>query len=71
MNYLNRTAKLAFYTARKREGDVRYISNSSGYSPSHVRRMLSGERRINNDVADEAYFISSYRTKNSELNSTY
>jgi len=71
MNYLNRTAKLAYYTARKQEGDVTNIAEGTNYSYGHVRRMLVGERRINNDVANEAYYLTYNRRKNSELSSSY
>jgi hypothetical protein len=70
-NYLNRTAKLAYFTARKQEGDVSTIANTSGYSYGHVRRMLNGERRINDDVADDAYYVTYNRRKNSELMNQY
>ena len=36
VNYLNRSAKQAFYTARKRSGDATRIAETTGYSVSHI-----------------------------------
>jgi hypothetical protein len=67
MKNLNRTAKLAFFNARRREGDVSRIISETGMSPNHTRRMLAAERRINEETADTAYEISYMRRKNSEI----
>jgi ABC-type molybdenum transport system ATPase subunit/photorepair protein PhrA len=65
-NYLNRSAKQAFYTARKRSGDINRIAEMTGYSTSHISNIISGRRNINDTIADAMYKISSRRMKNSE-----
>ena len=66
-NYMNKTAKLAFYKARKRTGDTTRIAEETGYSVSHVSNMTSGTRRVTNPVANTMYMLTRRRTKNSEL----
>lgn len=63
-NNINRTAKLAYYTARKRKGDV---SELYDYSPSHLYRVLNGRRKINDDIANDLLYISYGREKNSVI----
>lgn len=67
MKRLNRTAKQAFYNARKRQGDVTRISDSTGYSESHIINVLAGRRSVNQPIANELYRISSRRIKNVEF----
>lgn len=62
---LNRTAKQAFFTARKRSGDVSRISEMTGYSTSHVTSIMNGNRNVNDKVANAMYSISARRQKNS------
>lgn len=64
---LNRTAKLAFYTARRRKGDVTNVAEKTGYSVSHVSNVLAGRRSMPKTVASELYNLSRRRMKNSEL----
>jgi hypothetical protein len=66
-NYMNRTAKLAFFKARKRTGDTIRIAEETGYSVSHVSNMTSGTRRVTNPVANAMYMLTRRRIKNSEL----
>jgi hypothetical protein len=66
-NYLNRTAKLAFFTARKRQGDVTRVADETGYSASHVSNTISGARKINNTIANAMYMLTRRRTRNNEL----
>jgi hypothetical protein len=66
MRKLNRSAKQAFYVARKREGDVTRLAESTGYSTSHVSNVLAGRRSVPQDLANEMYRISYRRMKNSE-----
>jgi methyl coenzyme M reductase subunit C len=66
-NYMNRTAKLAFFKARKRTGDTTRIAEETGYSVSHVSNMTSGTRRVTNPVANAMYMLTRRRIKNSEL----
>ena len=62
---LNRTAKQAFFTARKRSGDASRISEMTGYSTSHVTSIMNGNRNVNDAVANAMYSISARRQKNS------
>jgi hypothetical protein len=66
-NYMNKTAKLAFFKARKRTGDTTRIAEETGYSVSHVSNMTSGTRRVTNPVANAMYMLTRRRIKNSEL----
>jgi transcriptional regulator with XRE-family HTH domain len=67
MRRLNKTAKMAFYTARKRQGDTTKIAEQSGYSVSHVSNIMAGRRSVNSTVANVMYNISRRRMKTSEL----
>ena len=66
-NYLNCTAKLAFYKARKRTGDTTRVAEETGYSVSHVSNVTKGRRKVNDTVANAMYMLTLRRTKNSEL----
>jgi hypothetical protein len=66
-NYMNKTAKLAFFKARKRTGDTTRLAEETGYSISHISNMTSGTRRVTNPVANAMYMLTRRRTKNSEL----
>ena len=66
-NNLNRTAKLAFFKARQRRGDVARVAEDSGYTTRMVYYTLSGERRVNDDIANAMYNLTRRRVKNSEL----
>jgi len=63
---LNRTAKLSFFTARKRQGDATRIAENTGYSLSHVVNVMNGNRTVPQVMANEMYNISRRRIKNSE-----
>lgn len=63
---LNRTAKQAFFTARRRDGDVNRIAEISGNSQSHVSNIIAGRRIVNQEVADAMYMISRRRLKNTD-----
>jgi len=65
-NKLNRSAKLTFYNARKRQGDVTRLNENTGYSPSHINNVLAGRRSVPQELANEMYNISRRRIKNSE-----
>jgi hypothetical protein len=67
MRRLNKTAKMAFYTARKRQGDTTKIAEKSGYSVSHVSNIMAGRRSVNSTVANVMYNISRRRMKTSEM----
>jgi hypothetical protein len=63
---LNRTAKLSFYNARKRQGDATRIAENTGYSYSHIINVMNGNRSIPQGIADEMYSISRRRLTNRE-----
>lgn len=65
MNKLNRTAKLAYFNARRNKNDANLISEYSNTPKYSVFRMLSGRQRISHEVAEEAFYISKGRSKNS------
>ena len=64
---LNKTAKLAFYTARKREGDTTRLAETTGFTTRYVNYVLRGERGVNNTLANAMYNLSRRRVRNSEL----
>ena len=64
---LNSTAKLAFYNARRRSGDVNRLSENTGYSTSHITNVINGNRSVNPTIANAMYEISRRRTKTNEL----
>ena len=66
-NYLNRTAKLAFFNARKRSGDISRLSDETGYSISHLSNISAARRKVNNIVANAMYNLTRRRAKNSTL----
>ena len=65
-NYLNRTAKLAFFKARQHQGDVNRIAKETGYSPRMVYYTLNGERKVNDTIANAMYNLTRRRQKNNE-----
>ena len=67
MRKLNRTAKLAFYNARQRQGDTARLAETTGYSTSHVSNIINGNRSVNQDVANAMYNMSRRRMKTIEL----
>jgi hypothetical protein len=67
MRKLNRTAKLAFYNARQRQGDTARLAETTGYSTSHVSNIINGRRSVNQDVANAMYSMSRRRMKTIEL----
>ena len=66
-NYLNSTAKLNFFKARQRRGDVTRIAEETEYSVSHVSNVIAGRRSVPQTIANEMYKLSRRRMKNSEL----
>ena len=62
-NNLNRTAKLAFYNARQRQGDVTRIAENTDYSVSHINNVIAGRRSVPQAVANEMYNISRRRMR--------
>jgi hypothetical protein len=65
-NYLNRTAKLSFFTHRQKTGDLTRLSEETGYSVSHLSNVTSGTRRVNDTIANAMYMLTRRRTKNTE-----
>jgi hypothetical protein len=66
-NYLNRTAKLSFFIARQRTGDLTRLSEETGYSVSHLSNITGLRRKVNNKVANAMYMLSRRRMRTSEL----
>lgn len=66
-NNLNRTAKLAFFKARQRKGDVARVAEDSGYTTRMVYYTISGERRVNDTIANAMYNVTRRRAKNRDL----
>ena len=65
-NYLNRTAKLSFFTHRQKTGDLTRLSEETGYSVSHLSNVTNGNRKVNNTIANAMYNLTSRRVKNAE-----
>ena len=65
-NYLNRTAKLSFFTHRQKTGDLTRLSDETGYSVSHLSNVTSGRRRVNNTIANAMYMVARRRAKRTE-----
>jgi hypothetical protein len=65
-NYLNRTAKLSFFTHRQKQGDLTRLSEETGYSVSHLSNVTNGTRRVNNTIANAMYMLTRRRVKNTE-----
>jgi len=65
-NYLNRTAKLSFFTHRQKTGDLTRLSDETGYSVSHLSNVVNRRRRVNNTVANAMYNLTRRRQKNAE-----
>jgi len=65
-NYMNRTAKLAFYNARKREGDTTRLAEETGYTTRFINYVKNGERSVNDTLANAMYNLARRRTKNNE-----
>ena len=65
-NYLNRTAKLSFFTHRQKTGDLTKLSEETGYSVSHLSNVTSGTRKVNNTIANAMYMLTRRRAKRAE-----
>ncbi len=65
-NYLNRTAKLSFFTHRQRTGDVARLANETGYSERMIYYVVRGERRVNQTIANAMYNLTRRRMKNED-----
>jgi len=65
-NYLNRTAKLSFFTHRQKVGDLTRLSEETGYSVSHLSNVTNGYRRVNDTIANAMYNLTRRRMKNEE-----
>lgn len=63
-NYLNRTAKLSFFTHRQRQGDVQRLAEETGYSTRMIYYILNGERKVNDVIANAMYNLTRRRQKN-------
>ena len=65
MRNLNCTAKLAYFSARRRANDSKKLALSTGYSVSHITNVMKGRRSVNNTIGNAMYSISRRRMKNS------
>jgi hypothetical protein len=65
-NYLNRTAKLSFFTHRQKTGDLTRLSEETGYSVSHLSNVTNGARRVNDTIANAMYSLTRRRAKKAE-----
>jgi hypothetical protein len=65
-NYLNRTAKLSFFTHRQKTGDLTRLSEETGYSVSHLSNITALRRKVTNEIANAMYMLTRRRVKNSE-----
>lgn len=65
-NYLNRTAKLSFFTHRQKQGDLTRLSEETGYSVSHLSNITALRRKVTNEIANAMYMLTRRRAKNSE-----
>lgn len=65
-NYLNRTAKLSFFTHRQKTGDLTRLAEETGYSVSHLSNVVNRRRKVNNTIANAMYMVARRRQKNSE-----
>lgn len=63
-NYLNRTAKLSFFTHRQRQGDIQRLAEETGYSTRMIYYILNGERKVNDTIANAMYNLTRRRQKN-------
>ena len=63
-NYLNRTAKLSFFTHRQRKGDVQRLADETGYTTRMIYYILNGERKVNDVIANAMYNLTRRRQKN-------
>jgi hypothetical protein len=66
-NYLNRTAKLSFFTHRQKQGDLTRLSEETGYSVSHLSNITALRRRVTDEIANAMYMLTRRRAKNSEF----
>jgi hypothetical protein len=66
-NYLNRTAKLSFFTHRQKQGDLTRLSEETNYSVSHLSNITNGRRRVNDTIANAMYMLTRRRVKNTEF----
>jgi hypothetical protein len=67
MSKLNKTAKLAFYNARKQNGDTQKLSAETGFTERFINYVIRGERRVNDELANIMYNISRSRKTNSQM----
>lgn len=67
MNKLNKTAKLAFYNARKQSGDTQKLAAETGFTERFINYVVRGERRVNDELANAMYSISRSRRTNSQM----
>jgi hypothetical protein len=58
MRRLNRTEKLAFYNARKRNGDTKRLAETTGFTTRFMNYVVRGERIVIFALDNAMYNIS-------------
>ena len=61
---MSNSQKMAYFTSRRQQGDLKTIAENTGYSPSHVSNVLAGRRAANKTMVNEMYSISQGRKRN-------
>jgi hypothetical protein len=61
MSRLNKTEKLAFYNARKRDGDAKKLAETTKFTTRFINYVIRGERNVNDTLANAMYNISRRR----------
>ena len=65
MKRVPKLIKMTVIASRQRRGDVTRVAEATGYSVSHVSRVMRGERN-NEGILSSAYRRTRRRVKNSE-----
>jgi hypothetical protein len=58
---------LSFFTHRQKTGDLTRLSEETGYSVGHLSNVTSGNRRVNDTIANAMYNLTSRRMKKAEF----
>jgi hypothetical protein len=59
---LSTNAKVSFFKARRREGDVTALAETTNYSQSHVSNVIAGRRSAPQRLADAMYSLTRRRS---------
>ena len=61
---MSNSQKMAYFTSRRQQGDLKIISENTGYSLSHISNVLAGRKTANKEIANGMYNISQGRKRN-------